>query len=171
MGPGLGPSFTIRVRVRPYIRALDYKQPHSHITGQNRLQTLGAPSRSALGTTSSKFHEAQHNAKERAVASSTAIPNELHPMAIVASGLSRSRLNWRAEYHRRVETVVSIVSAAFNEHMRRNVHPDIHVSIARIPFTVLTPRRLDHKNVREMEGENILTKKLIKHGRAIMEAS
>ncbi|KAI5648062.1 hypothetical protein M9H77_34067 [Catharanthus roseus] len=25
------------------IRALDCKQPHSHITGQNRLQTPGAP--------------------------------------------------------------------------------------------------------------------------------
>ncbi|KAI5670048.1 hypothetical protein M9H77_19901 [Catharanthus roseus] len=35
------------------IRALDYKQPHSHITGQNRLQTPGAPTRSALGSTSS----------------------------------------------------------------------------------------------------------------------
>ncbi|KAI5667668.1 hypothetical protein M9H77_17521 [Catharanthus roseus] len=33
------------------IRALDYKQPHSHITGQNRLQTPGAPTRSALGPT------------------------------------------------------------------------------------------------------------------------
>ncbi|KAI5683072.1 hypothetical protein M9H77_04300 [Catharanthus roseus] len=28
------------------------KQPHSHITGQNRLQTPGAPTRSALGPTS-----------------------------------------------------------------------------------------------------------------------
>ncbi|KAI5679615.1 hypothetical protein M9H77_00842 [Catharanthus roseus] len=27
------------------IRALDYKQPHSHNTGQNRLQTPGAPTR------------------------------------------------------------------------------------------------------------------------------
>ncbi|KAI5655530.1 hypothetical protein M9H77_32717 [Catharanthus roseus] len=34
------------------IRALDYKQPHSYITGQNRLQTPGAPTRSALGPTS-----------------------------------------------------------------------------------------------------------------------
>ncbi|KAI5672049.1 hypothetical protein M9H77_12413 [Catharanthus roseus] len=34
------------------IRALDYKQLHSHITGQNRLQTPGAPTRSALGPTS-----------------------------------------------------------------------------------------------------------------------
>ncbi|KAI5662904.1 hypothetical protein M9H77_22227 [Catharanthus roseus] len=34
------------------VRALDYKQPHSHITGQNRLQTPGAPTRSALGPTS-----------------------------------------------------------------------------------------------------------------------
>ncbi|KAI5661502.1 hypothetical protein M9H77_20825 [Catharanthus roseus] len=34
------------------IQALDYKQPHSHITGQNRLQTPGAPTRSALGPTS-----------------------------------------------------------------------------------------------------------------------
>ncbi|KAI5676557.1 hypothetical protein M9H77_07507 [Catharanthus roseus] len=34
------------------IRALDYKQPHSHITGQNRLQTPRAPTRSALGLTS-----------------------------------------------------------------------------------------------------------------------
>ncbi|KAI5678228.1 hypothetical protein M9H77_09178 [Catharanthus roseus] len=31
------------------IRALDYKQLHSHITGQNRLQTPGAPTWSALG--------------------------------------------------------------------------------------------------------------------------
>ncbi|KAI5680237.1 hypothetical protein M9H77_01464 [Catharanthus roseus] len=30
------------------IRALDYKQPHSHNTGQNRLQTPGAPTRFAL---------------------------------------------------------------------------------------------------------------------------
>ncbi|KAI5681975.1 hypothetical protein M9H77_03203 [Catharanthus roseus] len=34
------------------IRALDYKQPHSHITGQNRLQIPGAPTRFALGPTS-----------------------------------------------------------------------------------------------------------------------
>ncbi|KAI5672587.1 hypothetical protein M9H77_12951 [Catharanthus roseus] len=34
------------------IQALDYKQTHSHITGQNRLQTLGTPTRSALGPTS-----------------------------------------------------------------------------------------------------------------------
>ncbi|KAI5673101.1 hypothetical protein M9H77_13465 [Catharanthus roseus] len=34
------------------IRALDYKQLHSHITGQNRLPTPGAPTRSALGPTS-----------------------------------------------------------------------------------------------------------------------
>ncbi|KAI5668801.1 hypothetical protein M9H77_18654 [Catharanthus roseus] len=34
------------------IRAFDYKQPHSHVTGQNRLQTPGAPTRSALGPTS-----------------------------------------------------------------------------------------------------------------------
>ncbi|KAI5653673.1 hypothetical protein M9H77_30860 [Catharanthus roseus] len=34
------------------IRALNYKQPHSYINGQNRLQTLGAPTRSALGHTS-----------------------------------------------------------------------------------------------------------------------
>ncbi|KAI5681357.1 hypothetical protein M9H77_02584 [Catharanthus roseus] len=31
----------------PYERSIT-KQPHSHITGQNRLQTLGAPTRSAL---------------------------------------------------------------------------------------------------------------------------
>ncbi|KAI5650152.1 hypothetical protein M9H77_36157 [Catharanthus roseus] len=29
------------------VRALDYKQPHSHITGQNRLQTPGAPTNSS----------------------------------------------------------------------------------------------------------------------------
>ncbi|KAI5648829.1 hypothetical protein M9H77_34834 [Catharanthus roseus] len=34
------------------IRVLDYKQSHSHITGQNRLQTPGAPTRSSLGPTS-----------------------------------------------------------------------------------------------------------------------
>ncbi|KAI5663902.1 hypothetical protein M9H77_23225 [Catharanthus roseus] len=34
------------------IRVLNYKQSHSHITGQNRLQTPGAPTRSALGPTS-----------------------------------------------------------------------------------------------------------------------
>ncbi|KAI5678069.1 hypothetical protein M9H77_09019 [Catharanthus roseus] len=35
----------------PYERWIT-KQPHSHITGQNRLQTPGAPTRSALGPTS-----------------------------------------------------------------------------------------------------------------------
>ncbi|KAI5659498.1 hypothetical protein M9H77_28291 [Catharanthus roseus] len=34
------------------IRALDYQQLHSHITSQNKLQTPGAPTRSALGPTS-----------------------------------------------------------------------------------------------------------------------
>ncbi|KAI5681025.1 hypothetical protein M9H77_02252 [Catharanthus roseus] len=41
------------------IRALDYKQLHSHITGQNRLQTPGAPTRAicpAAGTDSSHKH-------------------------------------------------------------------------------------------------------------------
>ncbi|KAI5683047.1 hypothetical protein M9H77_04275 [Catharanthus roseus] len=35
----------------PYERTIT-KQPHSHITGQNRLQTPAAPTRSALGPTS-----------------------------------------------------------------------------------------------------------------------
>ncbi|KAI5682827.1 hypothetical protein M9H77_04055 [Catharanthus roseus] len=35
----------------PYKRLIT-KQPHSHITGQNRLQTPGAPTRFALGPTS-----------------------------------------------------------------------------------------------------------------------
>ncbi|KAI5641096.1 hypothetical protein M9H77_14000 [Catharanthus roseus] len=34
------------------IRELNYKQLHSHITGQNRLQTPGEPTMSALGPTS-----------------------------------------------------------------------------------------------------------------------
>ncbi|KAI5678322.1 hypothetical protein M9H77_09272 [Catharanthus roseus] len=34
------------------IRALDYKQSHAHIAGQNRLQTPGAPTKFALGPTS-----------------------------------------------------------------------------------------------------------------------
>ncbi|KAI5667999.1 hypothetical protein M9H77_17852 [Catharanthus roseus] len=34
------------------IRALDYKQLYSNITGQNRLQTPGLPTRFALGPTS-----------------------------------------------------------------------------------------------------------------------
>ncbi|KAI5677236.1 hypothetical protein M9H77_08186 [Catharanthus roseus] len=35
----------------PFERSIT-KQPHSHIIGQNRLQNLGAPTRSTLGPTS-----------------------------------------------------------------------------------------------------------------------
>ncbi|KAI5661449.1 hypothetical protein M9H77_20772 [Catharanthus roseus] len=44
------------------IRALDYKQPHSHIAGENRLQTPGAPTRSALGPTSVSNPTVEHDA-------------------------------------------------------------------------------------------------------------
>ncbi|KAI5654180.1 hypothetical protein M9H77_31367 [Catharanthus roseus] len=41
----------VKTTQTPYKRLIT-KQTHSHITGQNRLQTLGAPTRSALGSTS-----------------------------------------------------------------------------------------------------------------------
>ncbi|KAI5663857.1 hypothetical protein M9H77_23180 [Catharanthus roseus] len=42
------------------IRVLNYKQLHSHITGQNRLQTSGAPTKSALGPTSVSTRRPSH---------------------------------------------------------------------------------------------------------------
>ncbi|KAI5666881.1 hypothetical protein M9H77_16734 [Catharanthus roseus] len=55
------------------IRVLNYKQLHSHINSQNRLQTPGAPTRSALGPTSISSpsrlstRRPNHNAKSDAV--------------------------------------------------------------------------------------------------------
>ncbi|KAI5677126.1 hypothetical protein M9H77_08076 [Catharanthus roseus] len=73
--------------------------------------------------------------EEEAATTGTAMPDELHLMAIVASGLSRAGLyrvvleatHLRAESSqvtaglimRRVEATVSSASAAFDEHMRR----------------------------------------------------
>ncbi|KAI5674307.1 hypothetical protein M9H77_14671 [Catharanthus roseus] len=109
-----------------------------------------------------KFHEFRRKAEEDVEASGTAMPNDLQLIAIVAGGMSRTCLyevgskathlivessraattsapcclDHKQRLMRRVEDVVSRVSAVFDEHMRCLFK---HNHLTYIPFPLMMP--------------------------------
>ncbi|KAI5676084.1 hypothetical protein M9H77_07034 [Catharanthus roseus] len=113
-------------------------------------------------TWAEKFHEIRKKAEKDVEASSTAMPDDLQLMAIITSGMGHNRLyeasleathfitesnravaalapcclDHEQRLMRRVEDVVSIVSAVFYEHMTQLLE---HNDLAYIPFPLMMP--------------------------------